>query len=168
MSDPGSTYRTRDEISTMRQVQYGRNTPQHVVRSCIGCVPNLLQRSPHSSAARLTWCTIDRAACRCVLLCACPGPCAARVRVHVCRTQERDPVERVKKLLLSRGYDASAIKAIEKSVKKEVDTAVEESKVSNPWGGRQAGGFLRAAWVGTQAVGRRLCGVGMFAAACRR
>lgn len=140
MSDPGSTYRTRDEISTMRQVQYGRNTPQHVVRSCIGCVPNLLQRSPHSSAARLTWCTIDRAACRCVLLCACPGPCAARVRVHVCRTQERDPVERVKKLLLSRGYDASAIKAIEKSVKKEVDTAVEESKVNGGGGGGAAAG----------------------------
>jgi hypothetical protein len=44
--------------------------------------------------------------------------------------QERDPVERVRKLLIAKGYDASAIKAIEKSVKKEVDTAVEESKVS--------------------------------------
>jgi TPP-dependent pyruvate/acetoin dehydrogenase alpha subunit len=44
--------------------------------------------------------------------------------------QERDPVERVKKLLLAKGYDASAIKAIEKAVKKEVDSAVEESKVS--------------------------------------
>ena len=43
--------------------------------------------------------------------------------------QERDPVERVKKLLLAKNYDAAAIKAIEKSVKKEVDTAVEESKV---------------------------------------
>lgn len=79
-----------------------------------------------------------------VLLCACPGPCvAARVRVHVCRMQERDPVERVKKLLLSRGYDASAIKAIEKSVKKEVDTAVEESKVSRGGGARRACGWSR-------------------------
>eukprot|EP00775_Hariotina_reticulata_P002374 gene2374-2679_t len=62
MSDPGSTYRTRDEISTMRQ--------------------------------------------------------------------ERDPVERVRKLLVAHGYDASSIKAIEKAVKKEVDTAVEESKAA--------------------------------------
>ncbi|WIA18263.1 hypothetical protein OEZ85_009731 [Tetradesmus obliquus] len=69
MSDPGSTYRTRDEISTMRQ--------------------------------------------------------------------ERDPVERVRKLLLAKGYDAAAIKAMEKSVKKEVDTAVEEGKAAatppNEW-----------------------------------
>lgn len=62
MSDPGSTYRTRDEISTMRQ--------------------------------------------------------------------ERDPVERVKKLLLAQGVDAGEIKAIEKKAKKEVDAAVEESKVA--------------------------------------
>eukprot|EP00878_Enallax_costatus_P014023 GHUV01014665.1.p1 GENE.GHUV01014665.1~~GHUV01014665.1.p1 ORF type:complete len:357 (+),score=98.97 GHUV01014665.1:412-1482(+) len=62
MSDPGSTYRTRDEISTMRQ--------------------------------------------------------------------ERDPVERVRKLLVAKGYDAAQIKAIEKSVKKEVDSAVEESKAA--------------------------------------
>ncbi|GBF89270.1 pyruvate dehydrogenase E1 component subunit mitochondrial-like [Raphidocelis subcapitata] len=64
MSDPGSTYRTRDEISTMRQ--------------------------------------------------------------------ERDPVERVKKLLLAQGVDAGEVKAIEKKAKKEVDTAVEESKVAAP------------------------------------
>lgn len=38
-------------------------------------------------------------------------------------------MERVKKLLLSKGYDAAAVKAIEKAVKKEVDSAVEESKV---------------------------------------
>lgn len=38
-------------------------------------------------------------------------------------------MERVRKLLLAQGYDASAIKAIEKAVKKEVDAAVEESKV---------------------------------------
>lgn len=38
-------------------------------------------------------------------------------------------MERVKKLLLAKNYDAAAIKAIEKSVKKEVDSAVEESKV---------------------------------------
>ena len=56
----------------------------------------------------------------------CSVLCCAALR---CVVQERDPVERVKKLLLSRDYDASAIKAIEKSVKKEVDTAVEESKV---------------------------------------
>eukprot|EP00879_Flechtneria_rotunda_P001346 GHRR01001496.1.p1 GENE.GHRR01001496.1~~GHRR01001496.1.p1 ORF type:complete len:396 (+),score=102.09 GHRR01001496.1:125-1312(+) len=62
MSDPGSTYRTRDEISTMRQ--------------------------------------------------------------------ERDPVERVKKLLVSKGYDPVALKATEKAVKKEVDTAVEEAKAA--------------------------------------
>jgi hypothetical protein len=43
--------------------------------------------------------------------------------------QERDPVERVRKLLVAHGYEASSIKAIEKAVKKEVDTAVEESKV---------------------------------------
>lgn len=38
-------------------------------------------------------------------------------------------MERVRKLLLAKGYDAAAIKAMEKSVKKEVDTAVEEGKV---------------------------------------
>jgi len=45
--------------------------------------------------------------------------------------QERDPVERVRKLLIAHGYDPSSIKAIEKAVKKEVDTAVEESKVTS-------------------------------------
>jgi TPP-dependent pyruvate/acetoin dehydrogenase alpha subunit len=43
--------------------------------------------------------------------------------------QERDPVERVKKLMLAHGGDAAEIKAIEKKVKKEVDSAVEEAKV---------------------------------------
>jgi TPP-dependent pyruvate/acetoin dehydrogenase alpha subunit len=38
-------------------------------------------------------------------------------------------VERVKKLLLAKGYDAGEIKTMEKKVKKEVDSAVEESKV---------------------------------------
>ena len=57
MSDPGSTYRTRDEISSIRQ--------------------------------------------------------------------ERDPVERVKKLLLAKGYDAGEVKKIERDVKKEVDGAVD-------------------------------------------
>lgn len=61
MSDPGSTYRTRDEITSMRQ--------------------------------------------------------------------ERDPVERVKKLLLSRGYDSGELNKLQKEIKREVDTAVEESKV---------------------------------------
>lgn len=37
----------------------------------------------------------------------------------------------MRKLLIAKGYDAAAIKAIEKSVKKEVDTAVEESKVGD-------------------------------------
>jgi len=43
--------------------------------------------------------------------------------------QERDPVERVKKLLLAHGVDASELKAMERTVKKEVDDAVESSKV---------------------------------------
>ncbi|KXZ54787.1 hypothetical protein GPECTOR_4g858 [Gonium pectorale] len=60
MSDPGSTYRTRDEINAMRT--------------------------------------------------------------------ERDPIERVKKLLLSNGVDAGDLKKIEKEVKKEVDEAVEAAK----------------------------------------
>lgn len=38
-------------------------------------------------------------------------------------------MERVKKLLLAQGVDAGEVKAIEKRAKKEVDTAVEESKV---------------------------------------
>lgn len=62
MSDPGSTYRTRDEINTMRQ--------------------------------------------------------------------ERDPVERVKKLLTKMEADPAEIKRIEKDVKKEVDEAVEAAKAS--------------------------------------
>jgi pyruvate dehydrogenase E1 component alpha subunit len=63
MSDPGSTYRTRDEISSIRQ--------------------------------------------------------------------ERDPVERVKKLLLAKGYDAGEVKKIERDVKKEVDGAVEAAKAAS-------------------------------------
>ena len=62
MSDPGSTYRTRDEISSIRQ--------------------------------------------------------------------ERDPVERVKKLLLAKGYDAGEVKKIERDVKKEVDGAVDAAKAA--------------------------------------
>lgn len=60
MSDPGSTYRTREEINTTRQ--------------------------------------------------------------------ERDPVERVKKLLIKMGGPEDQIKATEKAVKKEVDEAVEKAK----------------------------------------
>ncbi|KAJ9511510.1 hypothetical protein QJQ45_029830 [Haematococcus lacustris] len=60
MSDPGSTYRTRDEVNAMRQ--------------------------------------------------------------------QRDPVERVKKLLLENGYPADQIKAVEREVKKEVEAAVEAAK----------------------------------------
>ncbi|GLI67334.1 hypothetical protein VaNZ11_011522 [Volvox africanus] len=60
MSDPGSTYRTRDEINAMRT--------------------------------------------------------------------ERDPIERVKKLLLSNGVEAGELKRVDKDVKKEVDDAVEAAK----------------------------------------
>uniref|UniRef100_A0A7S0WR05 Pyruvate dehydrogenase E1 component subunit alpha n=1 Tax=Chlamydomonas leiostraca TaxID=1034604 RepID=A0A7S0WR05_9CHLO len=60
MSDPGSTYRTRDEINSMRQ--------------------------------------------------------------------QRDPVERVKRLLTENGYPAEEIKKVEREVKKEVDEAVEAAK----------------------------------------
>ena len=61
MSDPGSTYRTRDEISSMRQ--------------------------------------------------------------------KRDPVEHVRRLLLDNGMcESQELKAIEKDIKKEIDSAVEKSK----------------------------------------
>lgn len=60
MSDPGSTYRTRDEINSMRQ--------------------------------------------------------------------QRDPVERVKKLLVENGYPAEELKRVEREVKQEVDSAVEAAK----------------------------------------
>lgn len=63
MSDPGSTYRTRDEISNIRQ--------------------------------------------------------------------QRDPIEHVRKLLLDNGLvETAEIKAIEKEVKKEIDTAIEESRAA--------------------------------------
>jgi len=62
MSDPGSTYRSRDEINTMRT--------------------------------------------------------------------ERDPIERIKKLLLANGVEASELKKVEKEVKKEVDDAVEAAKAA--------------------------------------
>ncbi|GAB4815170.1 hypothetical protein N2152v2_002216 [Parachlorella kessleri] len=65
MSDPGSTYRTRDEISAMRQ--------------------------------------------------------------------QRDPVEHVRKLLIDNKLaEAAELKAIEKDVKKQVDTAIEEVKAAAP------------------------------------
>eukprot|EP00894_Picocystis_sp_ML_P000332 jgi/Pico_ML_1/50849/g1983.t1 len=66
MSDPGSTYRTRDEVSGVRQ--------------------------------------------------------------------ERDPVERVRKLLLDGLVEAKEIKEIEKVIRKEIDDAVEQAKASNPPG----------------------------------
>lgn len=62
MSDPGSTYRTRDEINAMRQ--------------------------------------------------------------------QRDPVERVKKLLIENGYPEAELKRMEREVKKEVDEAVEAAKAA--------------------------------------
>ncbi|MEW5320416.1 MAG: hypothetical protein WDW38_011491 [Sanguina aurantia] len=61
MSDPGSTYRTRDEVNSMRQ--------------------------------------------------------------------ERDPIERVRKLLQKHEIDPAELKRVEKEVKREVDEAVESSKV---------------------------------------
>eukprot|EP00199_Chlamydomonas_sp_CCMP681_P002102 CAMPEP_0119107106 /NCGR_PEP_ID=MMETSP1180-20130426/7953_1 /TAXON_ID=3052 ORGANISM="Chlamydomonas cf sp, Strain CCMP681" /NCGR_SAMPLE_ID=MMETSP1180 /ASSEMBLY_ACC=CAM_ASM_000741 /LENGTH=401 /DNA_ID=CAMNT_0007092545 /DNA_START=67 /DNA_END=1272 /DNA_ORIENTATION=- len=62
MSDPGSTYRTRDEINSMRQ--------------------------------------------------------------------QRDPVERVKKLLIENGYPAEEVKRMEREVKQDVDSAVEAAKAA--------------------------------------
>jgi pyruvate dehydrogenase E1 component alpha subunit len=63
MSDPGSTYRTRNEVTTMRQA--------------------------------------------------------------------RDPVERVRKLILDHQFaEAVQLKAIEKSIKKEIDEAIEASKAA--------------------------------------
>ena len=45
--------------------------------------------------------------------------------------QERDPIERVRKLLLEHELATAAdLKAIEKRVKKEIDTAVKEAKES--------------------------------------
>merc|ERR1712091_204821 len=45
--------------------------------------------------------------------------------------QERDPIERVRKLLLELELATAAdLKAIEKRVKKEIDTAVKEAKES--------------------------------------
>ncbi|GLC52974.1 hypothetical protein PLESTB_000694400 [Pleodorina starrii] len=63
MSDPGSTYRTRDEINAMRT--------------------------------------------------------------------ERDPIERVKKLLLANGVDAGELKKVDRETKKEVDEAVEAAKAGS-------------------------------------
>lgn len=63
MSDPGSTYRTRDEVTEMRQA--------------------------------------------------------------------RDPVERVRKLIIDNGFAAAAdLKAVEKRIKGEIDTAIEECKAA--------------------------------------
>ena len=63
MSDPGSTYRTRDEVTTMRQA--------------------------------------------------------------------RDPVERVRKLIIDNGFaEAGDLKATEKRIKGEIDTAIEECKAA--------------------------------------
>lgn len=46
--------------------------------------------------------------------------------------QERDPIERVKKLALDQGVaDASEFKAIEKEVKKDLDKVIEECKAAN-------------------------------------
>lgn len=64
MSDPGSTYRTRDEITSIRQ--------------------------------------------------------------------QRDPIEHVRKLLLDNGFaETSELKSIEKEIKREIDTAIEESKAAD-------------------------------------
>ncbi|CAG9465257.1 unnamed protein product [Pedinophyceae sp. YPF-701] len=42
--------------------------------------------------------------------------------------QERDPVDRVKAMLTSNGFEAAAVKKIEKAIKKEVDDAIEDAK----------------------------------------
>jgi hypothetical protein len=67
----------------------------------------------------------------------------------------------VKKLLLSRGYDASAIKAIEKAVKKEVDTAVEESKVCRQTGQGNEGETVGVVCVTSVCVCLRRSGGGL-------
>ena len=45
--------------------------------------------------------------------------------------QERDPVERVRKLILSHSLaDAAELKAVEKRIKKEIDAVIEECKAA--------------------------------------
>jgi pyruvate dehydrogenase E1 component alpha subunit len=58
----------------------------------------------------------------------CAVPCHART--HPFNFQERDPIERIKKLLLTNGVEAADLKRIDKDVKKEVDTAVEAAKLA--------------------------------------
>jgi TPP-dependent pyruvate/acetoin dehydrogenase alpha subunit len=46
--------------------------------------------------------------------------------------QERDPIERVKRLCLEQGLaDAAEFKSIEKKIKQEVDAVIEECKKAN-------------------------------------
>ena len=46
--------------------------------------------------------------------------------------QARDPVERVRKLLLDNKFaDAAELKSIEKAIKKEIDEAIEEAKAAS-------------------------------------
>jgi pyruvate dehydrogenase E1 component alpha subunit len=43
--------------------------------------------------------------------------------------QARDPVERVRKLLIDNGFaEAAELKAVEKRIKAEIETAIEECK----------------------------------------
>lgn len=45
--------------------------------------------------------------------------------------QARDPVERVRKLIIDNGFaEAGDLKAIEKRIKGEIDTAIEECKAA--------------------------------------
>lgn len=53
----------------------------------------------------------------------------SRDEISAMRT-ERDPIERVKKLLLSHGVDPAELKKIDKEVKKEIDSAVEAAKAA--------------------------------------
>lgn len=53
----------------------------------------------------------------------------SRDEISAMRT-ERDPIERVKKLLLSHGVDPAELKKIDKDVKKEIDSAVEAAKAA--------------------------------------
>lgn len=98
MSDPGSTYRTRDEITGVRQVRQSRAKPPAVATAC--CL---------SSS-------------RCERVCAhftAPGSSSLCVP-----PQERDPVERLRKLCQELNLlTAEQIKAIEREQRSKVDKA---------------------------------------------
>lgn len=55
-----------------------------------------------------------------------------RTREEIEKTrQERDPVERVRKLIIENGFaEAAELKATEKRIKDEIDTAIKECKAA--------------------------------------